>query len=174
MTPDIITENFIRQFLISSSNGKISQEAIENTPHRFLSAINYLLSGYKKSPDEILSKSFENTNNIDYFSPIEINNIAFISICEHHCLPIKGVCNITYIPNKKIAGLSKIPRVVDLISKRFQLQERMTKDIAEAIFRNLEPKYVKVEIIASHDCVGIRGIEKPSTMVKTIYEFGTQ
>lgn len=101
---------------------------------------------------------------------VTVENIEFWSVCEHHWLPFGGTCSVTYVPDKKIIGLSKIPRAVKYYSQMPQLQEKLTNDIGEFLCALVQPKYLKVEMVAKHDCVMCRGAES-NCQTRTIFEY---
>lgn len=149
--------------IISSLGEDVEREGLLKTPHRVQKALQHLTSGYTMDLDTILNEAvFE--ENIEEM--IVVNNIEFYSMCEHHMLPFFGVCHVGYIPNGKIVGLSKIPRIVEMFSRRLQVQERMTQSIAQAIEKAIQPKGVAVVTEASHLCMMMRGVEKQQS--KTI------
>lgn len=141
----------------------------EETPKRVAKMWEELLSGYDKNPEEILSKTFEvgaegdvNANGI-----VVVKDIPFYSQCEHHLAPFYGTCSIAYIPRKRVVGLSKFARLVECYARRLQVQERMTRQIAEDICRYLNPIGIMVVIEAEHMCMTMRGIQKPGSKTVT-------
>lgn len=145
------------------------REGLIDTPKRVVKAFKEMTSGYSVDINKILSKTFTSDNN----NEVEIDNIEFNSLCEHHMLPFIGTVKIKYTPkNGKVVGLSKIPRVVEAFAKRLQIQEKMTKEIAEAIQNNLDCAGVYVEVEARHMCMELRGIKARGSKTKTIYKTG--
>lgn len=143
-----------------------SREGLLETPDRVVRAYEELFSGYKADLDEILSTTF--SEGINYTDMIVVKDIPFVSHCEHHMLPFTGVCHIGYLPKNRVVGLSKLPRVVDAFSKRLQVQERLTEQIADCVFSRLEPLGVGVVVKASHSCMSMRGVRKQgSEMITT-------
>ncbi len=139
----------------------IDKESLRNTPVRFVSALKEMTSGYALSPEDILGKVFE----IECDELIICKSISFTSICSHHLLPFSGTCDVGYIPGK-VVGLSKLARLVDCYSRRLQVQETMTRQIADAIETHLEAKGVAVVTKAQHSCMCARGVRKEeATMV---------
>ncbi|MEA1917832.1 MAG: GTP cyclohydrolase I FolE [Campylobacterota bacterium] len=133
------------------------REGLLKTPQRVEKAYDFIFGGYKLDPSQILTSAiFESSND----EMVLIKDIELYSTCEHHLLPIIGRAHIAYIPNGKVVGLSKIPRVVDIFSRRMQIQEQLTEQIADAIMNTLEPKGVGVVIQARHMCMEMRGVEK--------------
>lgn len=124
----------------------------------------YFTEGYDIDIDEVITSAIfqEETEEM-----IVLRDIDFFSLCEHHLVPFFGKCHIGYIPSKRIIGLSKLARVVDVFARRLQVQERMTREIAEAIAHHLEPNGVAVVIEAQHLCMMMRGVEKQNSMATT-------
>ena len=147
------------------------REGLLDTPKRVLKAYKELFAGYTQDPAEILQRVFK--DGIDYDQMIVVKNIPFVSFCEHHMLPFTGIAHVGYLPKGCVVGLSKIPRVVDVFAKRLQVQERLTDQIADAIFDNLQPQGVGVIISASHTCMSMRGVEKHGASMATTALRGT-
>ena len=134
-----------------------NREGLIDTPKRVEKAWEFMCSGYKLDPKEIIQKAlFSSTND----EMVVVKDIEFYSHCEHHMLPIIGKAHVAYIPNGKVIGLSKIPRVVDVFARRLQIQEQLTEQIADAINDAISPKGVAVVIDARHMCMEMRGVEK--------------
>lgn len=142
-----------------------SRDGLIDTPKRVLSAWGELYAGYKQNPADILGKRFENEENYDQM--VLLDNIEFYSNCEHHLLPFFGKVHIAYIPDGKVVGISKLSRLVDCFSKRAQIQERMTQQIANAIQEHLAPKGVAVIVEAQHFCMTARGVRKQNAIMTT-------
>lgn len=142
----------------------INKEVFENTPSRMEEFYTEFFSGLKIDPYKFL-KNYIPTNNNDII--IE-KNISFYSMCEHHLLPFFGKVSIAYIPNKKIIGFGEIIKVIETFSKRPQLQERLTENIVETIFKGLDCKGVYLLIEAEHLCMTMRGVKKPGSKIITI------
>jgi len=141
-----------------------SREGLLKTPERASKAMKFLTEGYEKDPKQILqSAMFEE----DYNEMVIVKDIELYSLCEHHLLPFFGKAHIAYIPNGHIVGLSKIPRVVDVFSRRLQVQERLTEQILDCINNTLKPKGVAVIIEASHMCMMMRGVQKQNSTTTT-------
>ena len=142
-----------------------NQEGLRGTPERVAEMYAELFSGIGKDPREELAVSFE----LGHREMVVLKDIPFYSMCEHHLLPFLGVAHIGYIPNNegRIVGISKLARVVEIIARRPQLQERMTTDIADAIDDGINPDGVAVVIQAEHMCMVMRGIKKPGSNVIT-------
>jgi GTP cyclohydrolase I len=131
--------------------------------------VNELFKNINNNNINELNSQMKLFKNVDGISDMVImKDIDFTSICEHHWLPFKGLANIGYVPNENIIGLSKIPRVVKYFSKKPQLQERLTKEIGEYLVKTLNPKFLIVELTATHDCVGCRGIES-NCLTNTVF-----
>jgi GTP cyclohydrolase IA len=134
------------------------------TPERVAKALQFMTKGYHQDIDELLNGALFP---IEYDEMVIVKDIDFFSLCEHHMLPFFGKCHVGYLPNKKVVGLSKIPRVVDVFSRRFQVQERLTTQIAETLQRKLNAHGVGVVMEARHLCMMMRGVEKQNTLAVT-------
>lgn len=134
-----------------------TREGLIDTPKRVAKAWEFMTSGYKEDPKEIIQKALFTSSNDEM---IVVKDIEFYSHCEHHMLPIIGKAHVAYIPNGKVIGLSKIPRVVDVFARRLQIQEQLTEQIADAINEAIKPKGVAVVIDARHMCMEMRGVQK--------------
>ncbi len=156
--------------LIKWAGDNPEREGLLETPERVVKSYEEFYGGYEMSPDEILSKTFEEVEGYDEM--VIVKDIRVESHCEHHMVPILGVAHVAYIPNKRIVGLSKLTRVVDVYSKRLQVQEKMTAQIAETIYRVLKPKGVGVVIEAAHQCMSTRGTHKTETVTVTSQMIG--
>jgi GTP cyclohydrolase IA len=142
----------------------VHREGLVRTPERVEAALRYLTSGYAKNVGDVLNGALFVEN---YDEMVVVKDIDFASLCEHHLLVFIGKCHVAYMPNKKIVGLSKIPRLVDMFSKRLQVQERLTTQIANALNDALEPRGVAVVMEAIHTCMLVRGVEKQNSKAVT-------
>jgi len=140
------------------------RNGLVKTPERAAKAIQFLTQGYTQNARNILSAAiFEE----DYDEMVIVKDIEMYSLCEHHLLPFFGKAHVAYIPNGKIVGLSKIPRVIDVFARRFQVQERLTSEILNMINNVLKPQGVAVVIEAHHMCMMMRGVEKQNSVTTT-------
>jgi GTP cyclohydrolase I len=139
------------------------REGLLETPARVARMYAEMFSGLKQDPRQHTQKFFTE----EYDEVVLVRDISFCSMCEHHLLPFIGAAHVAYIPNGKVIGLSKIARVVEVISHRPQVQERMTEDIANLLVEELDAKGVAVVIEASHSCMTIRGVKKPGSSMVT-------
>ena len=151
--------------LIKWAGDDPSREGLRETPKRVVKAFDEFFSGYTESPDDYLSKTFEDVQG--YEDIVMLKDISFHSHCEHHMVPIIGKAHLAYIPTKKVVGISKLARVVDIFAKRLQTQETMTQQIANCIEKSLKPKGVAVYIEALHQCMTTRGVNKPNVSTIT-------
>lgn len=141
-----------------------NREGLKNTPERFEKAMRFLTKGYEQNPDKVLNGAMFS---VCYDQMVVVKDIEMYSLCEHHMLPFFGKCHVAYLPNKKVVGLSKIPRLVNLYSRRLQIQERLTNQIAQAIEKAIAPIGVGVVIEARHMCMVMRGVEKQNSQAVT-------
>jgi GTP cyclohydrolase IA len=140
------------------------RNGLERTPARVARAFRFLTGGYEQEPATILNDALFQ---VSYDEMVVVKDIDFYSLCEHHLLPFFGRVHVAYIPNGKIVGLSKLPRLVDMFSRRLQVQERLTTEIAGTIESVLAPRGVGVVVEAIHLCMMMRGIEKQNTFAIT-------
>jgi GTP cyclohydrolase IA len=140
------------------------REGLRNTPERVMRAFQFLTKGYQDDLDEILNGALFT---VEYDEMVIIKDVEVYSLCEHHLLPFFGRCHVGYIPSDKVIGLSKIPRIVEMYSRRLQVQERLTQQIASTIEQKTSPKGVAVVIEAQHLCMMMRGVEKQNTKMVT-------
>jgi len=139
------------------------REGLLDTPSRVARMYAEMFSGLRVNPRVFLQKTFTQK----YDEMVLIRDIAFESMCEHHLLPFHGKAHVAYIPNGKVVGLSKIPRVIDALARRPQIQEQMTEELADMIMEELEARGVAVILEASHACVSIRGVRKTGSIMTT-------
>jgi GTP cyclohydrolase I len=143
---------------------KPDRKGLEQTPQRVARMYTELLAGYQTNPDSILNDAiFE----VMYDEMVIVRDIEFFSLCEHHMLPFMGRAHIAYLPHGRVIGLSKIPRIVDLFARRLQVQERMTRQIAELLNEKLQPKGVAVVLEGLHLCTMMRGVKKQNARMTT-------
>ena len=146
------------------------RDGLRNTPDRVARMYDEILLGYTVDPVKLLNNALFD---VEYAEMVVVGDIDFWSMCEHHLLPIIGQAHVAYLPNKKVVGLSKIPRVVDAYARRLQIQERMTREIAELIDDLVKPHGVGVVIQATHLCVAMRGAKKPNAHMRTTALLGS-
>jgi len=146
-----------------------TREGLLKTPSRVAKAYEFLTNGYEQDIDKTMNGAIFNEK---YDEMVLVKNIDFYSMCEHHLLPFYGKIHLAYIPDGKIIGLSKIPRIVEVFSRRLQVQERMTQQIADTINKFLQPKGVAVVAEAYHMCMMMRGVEKQNSSATTSAMFG--
>ena len=142
-----------------------TREGLIDTPKRVINSYGELFSGYTQDPSEILERTFEETDG--YGDIVLLKDIRVESYCEHHLIPITGVAHVAYIPENRVVGISKLARTVELFSKRLQIQEKLTSQVANAINDTLKPKGVAVLIEAEHGCMTTRGVHKPGVNMVT-------
>ena len=140
------------------------REGLDRTPERVEKALRYFTSGYSQDVKEVLNGALFVE---DYDEIVIVKDIDFTSLCEHHLLPFLGKCHVAYMPNRKIVGLSKIPRLVEMFSRRLQVQERLTTQIANTLNDALQPRGVAVVMEAMHLCMLMRGVEKQNSRAIT-------
>jgi GTP cyclohydrolase I len=152
----------VREILLAVGEDP-DREGLRETPERVARMYAELFSGLHKEPRQLLKKTFTEK----YNEMVLVRDIGFESLCEHHLLPFLGKAHIAYIPNGKIVGLSKLARVVEMLSRRPQVQERMTEQIADLLMDELDARGVGVILEATHTCMTIRGVRKPSSVMTT-------
>ncbi len=150
--------------LLSQLGENPDRNGLQETPKRVAKALTYLTQGYHQDIDTLLNGALFP---IQYDEMVIVKDIDFYSLCEHHLLPFFGKCHVGYIPRKHVVGLSKVPRIVDMFSRRLQVQERLTVQIAHTIQEKLNPHGVAVVMDARHLCMSMRGVEKQNTVAVT-------
>ncbi len=150
--------------IIESIGEDLNREGLVDTPKRAAKAFEFLNNGYDKSLDEVLNGAIFEADTEDM---VIVKDIELYSLCEHHLLPFIGKCHIGYLPDGKVLGLSKLARVVDMYARRLQIQEKLTKEIADAIENAIGAKGVAVVIEAKHLCMMMRGVEKQNSVMTT-------
>ncbi len=171
MTPTVETttltsatfENLVREILVRLGEDP-QREGLLRTPERVHHAFEFLTKGYKQDPDTMLKNALFT---VSYDEMVIVKDVEVFSLCEHHMLPFFGKVHVAYIPNGKVIGLSKIPRLIEIFSRRLQIQERLTTQIAETIQKAIQPQGVGVVIEARHLCMMMRGVEKQHSSAVT-------
>jgi GTP cyclohydrolase I len=156
-------QDLIRQLLAELGEDP-SREGLVRTPLRVEKALKFLTSGYDANVTEILNDALFT---VDYSEMVIVKDIDFYSLCEHHLLPFFGRCHVAYIPKQRVIGLSKIPRLVEVFSRRLQIQERMTNEIAGTVLDAIDPLGVAVVCEARHLCMSMRGVQKQNSLAVT-------
>ncbi len=163
-TPNVKQLEGIVHQLLEGLGEDPERNGLQDTPKRVAKSLTYLTQGYQQDIDELLNGALFP---IEYDEMVIVRDIDFFSLCEHHLLPFFGKCHVGYIPSKHVVGLSKIPRVVDAFSRRLQVQERLTVQIAHTLQHKLKPHGVGVVMEARHLCMSMRGVEKQNTVAVT-------
>jgi GTP cyclohydrolase IA len=157
------TQDIYRE-IIRRYDGDPTRDGLERTPERMEKAIEFLTRGYKEDPAAILRAAMFD---VAYDEMVIVKDIEMYSLCEHHMLPFFGKVHVAYIPDGKVIGLSKVPRLVEVFARRLQVQERLTRQIAEAIHEAIHPQGVGVVVEARHLCMMMRGVEKQNSSTVT-------
>lgn len=150
--------------LLKELGEDMRREGLERTPERVANALRFLTAGYQQDVEQVLNGALFVEN---YDEMVVVKDIDFASLCEHHLIPFFGKCHIAYLPGKQIVGLSKIPRLVEMFSRRLQVQERLTTQIAQTLQEALQPRGVAVVMEAMHLCMVMRGVEKQNSKAVT-------
>ena len=156
-------QDIIRQLLTELGEDP-SREGLFDTPKRVEKSLRFLTQGYAADVDAVLNNALFS---VDYNEMVIVKDIDFYSLCEHHLLPFFGKCHVAYIPQGRVVGLSKIPRLVEIFSRRLQVQERLTSQIAETLRDKIRPLGVGIVVEASHLCMSMRGVEKQNSVAVT-------
>jgi GTP cyclohydrolase I len=163
-----MTENGAIARLVAQLLKELGEDAfrdgLERTPERVEKSLRYLTSGYRMKPEDILNDALFVE---EYDEMVVVKDIDYFSLCEHHLIPFFGKAHVAYMPRKKIVGLSKIPRLVEMYSRRLQVQERLTTQIANTLNEVLQPRGVAVVMEAVHLCMVMRGVEKQNSKAVT-------
>jgi GTP cyclohydrolase IA len=156
-------EELVREMIVRLGEDP-SREGLARTPERVHRAYEHLTKGYQEDPEAMLHKALFT---VTYDEMVIVKDVEMYSLCEHHMLPFFGKVHVAYIPNGKVIGLSKIPRLVEIFSRRLQIQERLTTQIAETIQKAIQPQGVGVVVEARHLCMMMRGVEKQHSAAVT-------
>mgnify|MGYP000323613219 FL=1 len=150
--------------IIAAIGEDVTREGLIDTPKRAAKAFKFLNNGYEKTLEEVLNGAIFEADTEDM---VIVKDIELYSLCEHHLLPFVGKCHIAYLPQGKVLGLSKLARIVDMYARRLQIQEKLTKQIADAVETAVNAKGVAVVIEAKHMCMMMRGVEKQNSVMTT-------
>jgi GTP cyclohydrolase I len=162
-------QDLIRQLLANLGEDP-SREGLRETPRRVEKSLDFLTSGYKVDIDALINNALFS---VDYSEMVIVKDIDFYSLCEHHLLPFFGKCHVAYLPRDRVIGLSKVPRIVDALSRRLQVQERLTNQIAQVISEKINPLGVGVVMEGTHLCMAMRGVQKQNSIAITSAMLGT-
>ena len=156
--------------ILNAIGENTDRQGLQGTPERIGRMYAEILSGYRQDPEALINGALFD---VDYDDMVVVRDIEFFSLCEHHMLPIMGHAHVAYIPNGKVIGLSKIPRIVDMFSRRLQVQERMTRQIADFLCDAVDPLGAGVVVDATHLCSMMRGVKKHDARMTTSALVGT-
>ena len=159
----VIMRDLVRALLVQLGEDP-TREGLARTPERVEQSLKFLTAGYATDVDTVLNGALFD---VDYSEMVIVKDIDFYSLCEHHLLPFFGKCHVAYVPRHKVIGLSKIPRLVEVFSRRLQVQERLTNQIANTILEKINPLGVAVVLEATHLCMSMRGVEKQNCTAVT-------
>jgi GTP cyclohydrolase I len=152
------------EILLNEVGEDPTREGLARTPTRVAKALQFLTSGYESDIDAVVNDALFT---VDYSEMVIVKDIDFYSLCEHHLLPFFGKCHVAYLPRTKVIGLSKIPRLIEVFSRRLQVQERFTNQIAKTLSTILDPLGVGIVVEATHLCMLMRGVEKQNSFAVT-------
>lgn len=150
--------------IITEIGEDVTREGLVDTPMRAAKAFKFLNNGYDKTLEEVINGAIFEADTEDM---VIVKDVELYSLCEHHLLPFTGKCHIAYIPDGKVLGLSKLARIVDMYARRLQIQEKLTKQIADAVELSIGAKGVAVVVEAKHMCMMMRGVEKQNSVMTT-------
>lgn len=150
--------------IIQAVGEDVTREGLVDTPKRAAEAFKFLNNGYQKTLDEVLNDAIFQADTEDM---VIVKDIELYSLCEHHLLPFIGKCHVGYLPQGKVLGLSKVARIIDMYARRLQIQEKLTKQIADAVEKSINARGVAVVIEAKHLCMMMRGVEKQNSVMTT-------
>ena len=159
----MVMKELVRQMLVEIGEDP-DRDGLTDTPERVDKALRFLTRGYRESIEDVLNDALFT---VDYDELVIVKNIEFYSLCEHHLLPFFGRCHVGYLPKDRVIGLSKIPRIVDVLARRLQVQERLTQQVAETILDAVNPRGVAVVMEAQHLCMMMRGVQKRNSRMIT-------
>jgi GTP cyclohydrolase I len=162
-------QDLIRQLLANLGEDP-TREGLLETPRRVTKSLEFLTGGYKVDVDAVINNALFS---VDYSEMVIVKDIDFYSLCEHHLLPFFGKCHVAYLPRDRVIGLSKVPRIVDAFSRRLQVQERLTNQIAQIISEKIDPLGVGVIMEGTHLCMSMRGVQKQNSVAITSAMLGT-
>ena len=168
--PDRAVAEAAVRTLISYAGDDPLREGLQDTPKRVVRAFDEFFSGYLADPVELLERTFEEIDGYDEM--VLLRDIPFASHCEHHMVPFIGKAHIAYLPHRRVVGISKLARVLEVYAKRLQIQEKLTAQVANTIQRVLEPRGVAVAIESQHQCMTMRGVNKPGVAMSTTTMLG--
>ncbi|MBC7567005.1 MAG: GTP cyclohydrolase I [Pedobacter sp.] len=156
--------------VLQQAGENTTRDGLLETPMRFKKQLQECLIGYNDNPEKYV-KLFDSNG---YKEIVVVSKISFSSLCEHHLLPFFGYIDIAYVPKHNILGLSKFARIVDAFSKRLQVQERLTKELADFFQEQLDPELIIVQITATHTCMTVRGVQRPQSQTNTLTVIGNE